>query len=847
MTPEPRRLSGTVVAAGLAVVALVAYLLFTNHASAIKVRENLLAHRADESRSRALAVGHLLASAAEDLRYLAESREVAAFYESRDLGMSMEYGLALALVPIRERLAELASASGAAPGKFRRVAIVGPGGELVADSGGDAEVEWPDDADGAAPQVLLSADGTQLFIARPLDFKGRPVALVLGWVRTDVVLDALGSGGDTATFLLDAAGRPLRGTDGVAPAGLRDLPADGRTLELPVAAGGARGLAVRVPVPGQPLTVVQVDRVELLGDVSPRASALQLAVAAGAVLAMFALALRMNTRSLVLSARLTESLRREREVGEKHAALEREVSARRRLEEANAVLAMAVDQAAEGIAVVDDRGLLQYANAAFQRMAACGGPALGRPVEEVFQGVHGAENAVADLVAALERKELWKGELRGHRADGAPFEAEIVTSPVHDERGQLVRCVLVAHDVTEQNLLRERLRHSQKLEAIGTFAGGVAHDFRNLLTVMRANGELCLGALAESHPAHADVLEILKAVDRAANLTRQLLAFGRRQVLNPEALDVNGVVGDVEAMLRRLVGERVQLHTVPCSALPRVRADRGQLEQVLVNLVVNARDAMPNGGRLTVATGAVQLDEAEARRLGAPAAGEYVKVSVADTGVGIDARTLPRIFEPFFTTKPQGKGTGLGLATVYGVVEQSRGCVAVRSAPNAGATFEVYLPAATDAAPAAAPVPAAAPAPNGRIDGIILLVEDEEQVRAALQRQLVAEGYSVLTAADGRAASKLLDQHPDRIDLLLSDVVMPHLGGRELARLFRVRHPGAKVILMSGYSDEAVAREGALEAGAFIEKPLPWPELAGLLRRMLGPGGRERPPGAELH
>jgi PAS domain S-box-containing protein len=831
--------------AAAAMVALVGYLLVTNYRSALNVRENLLAQRSQHVQSHAVAVGHLFASAAEDIRYLAESREVAAFYESRDLGMSMEYGLALSLVPIHDRLKALVQPK-SAPSKFARVAILDEKGDILADSE-DGEPAWDRQERrlAATGKAVLTAEGHHLSIAWPHSFKGRQVALFLAWLRPDSVLDALSrQQGASSFFILDSDGRPYApaGVESpVLPAVVDGIPADGHMVEVRSAehARGERAttyLAARVPIPGQNLSLVQFDRADLLGELSPIASALHLAFAACVVLAMLSLAIVLNMRALILQARLDESLRREQEVGEKHAALQREVSERRRLEAAHAILTMAIDHAAEAIAVTDERGAVEYSNAAFQRLAKCSTDAArGLSVADALAQHAGTPHA-ADLSDAFTGTAPWRGELSGQRADGSSFDIELVTSPVHDDAGGVVNHVLVVRDVTEEKRLREQLRHSQKLEAIGTLAGGVAHDFRNLLTVMKANAEFCLGALPEDHPVRGDIQEVLQAVGRAADLTRQLLAFGRRQVLNPEVLDVNVVVADIEKMLRRLIGENVQLRTTPSRVLSHVRVDRGQLEQVLVNLVVNARDAMPNGGRLTISTDQVRLSDAEARRQGAPSGGRYVKLSVSDTGVGMDAHTLRRVFEPFFTTKPHGKGTGLGLATVYGIVQQSRGFVTASSTLTQGATFDVYLPADEEELLLTAPAIACASREerSGRADETILVVEDEEQVRSALQRQLSAEGYSVLTAPDGRAASAMIEQFPQRIDLLLSDVVMPHLGGPELARKFRVRHPDAAVILMSGYSDEAVARHGALNPdAAFIEKPYDYSELARLLRRLL--------------
>jgi PAS domain S-box-containing protein len=840
------RRTGVFAATGAALVALVGYLLVTNYRSAIDVRENLLVQRSQHVQSHAVGVGHLFASAAEDIRNLAESREVAAFYESRDLGMSMEYGLGLSLVSIHERLRALVEPR-EAPSKFVRVAMIDENGDILADSANGAGPKWDADANlaDASGKAVLTADGQHLSIARPHSFKGRRVALFVAWLRPDSVLDVLAQQkGASSFFILDEAGRPYapdRAGRAVLPAfaGLASIPPDGRMVEVSSKGAGRRDgadyLAVRVAIPGQDLSLLQVDRAEMLGQLSPIASALHLAIAAGVVLVVLTLAIVLNTRALVLQARLDESLRREQEVAEKHDALQREMSERRRLEAAHAVLTMAIDHAAEAIAVTDEHGKVEYSNAAFQRMARCSAEeARGRSVTEALAKDAGKAKAL-DLMGALTGATPWKGELSGQRPDGASFDIELVTSPVHDDTCRIVKYVLVVRDVTEEKQLREQLRHSQKLEAIGTLAGGVAHDFRNLLTVMKANAEFCLTALPIAHPVRDDIQEVLNAVGRAVDLTRQLLAFGRRQVLNPEVLDVNAVVENTEKMLRRLIGETVELRTVAGPSLSRVRVDRGQLEQVLVNLVVNARDAMPGGGRLTISTDQVRLTEAEARRQGAPAAGEYVKLSVSDTGTGMDAHTLRRVFEPFFTTKPHGKGTGLGLATVYGIVQQSRGYVTVSSTLSQGATFDVYLPADEVELLAVPALPyATREARSGRPEETILIVEDEEQVRAALQRQLSAEGYSVLTAPDGQAASAMIEQFPQRIDLLLSDVVMPHLGGPELARRFRVRHPDAAVVLMSGYSDEAVARHGTLNPdSAFIEKPYDLSELVRLLRKLL--------------
>jgi PAS domain S-box-containing protein len=463
------RRTGVLVAAGAAVVVLLGHLLLTNYRSATKVRENLLVQRSQHVQSNAVAVGHLFASAAEDVRYLAESREVAAFYESRDLGMSMEYGLALSLVPIRERLRALVAPREGTPSRFERVAIFDLTGAVLADSapGGPPPAREDLARFGVPGRVLLTSDGRHLATARPHAHKGREVAVFVAWLRPESVLEVLAESDRDSLFILDGGGRPYHpGRDEHAaglPPGIADVRADGRLVALAPAAtrGRASDLAVRVAIPGQDLSLVKVDRAELFGDVSPMAGALHLAVVACVVLGMLGTSIIVNTRSLVLKARLGESLRREREVAEKHAALEREMQERQRAEAAHAVLAMAVDRAAEAIAVTDAAGIVEYANAAFQRIASCPAAEIrGRSVVARFAEL-APDGRAPELAEALGRTAPWKGELAGRHHDGTPFETEVVTSPVLDDTGAVARYVLVARDVTEEKLLRDQLRHSQ--------------------------------------------------------------------------------------------------------------------------------------------------------------------------------------------------------------------------------------------------------------------------------------------------------------------------------------------------------------------------------------------------
>jgi signal transduction histidine kinase/ActR/RegA family two-component response regulator len=387
----------------------------------------------------------------------------------------------------------------------------------------------------------------------------------------------------------------------------------------------------------------------------------------------------------------------------------------------------------------------------------------------------------------------------------------------------------------ERQSLEEQLRHSQKMEAVGRLAGGVAHDFNNLLTVIGGHAELLLMRLPkEAAAARAEIEEIRRAAERAVGLTRQLLAFGRKQILEPRVLDLNAVVGDMERMLRRLIGEDVELVTSLAPGLGRVRADPGQVEQVIMNLAVNARDAMPRGGRLTIETAELDVDQELARHHVDFVPGRYVMLAVTDTGVGMDRADQAHIFEPFFTTKGPGQGTGLGLATVYGIVKQSGGHVWFYSEPGRGTCFKIYFPAVWEAAADLAPPPG-----SGRSEGheTILLVEDEPAVRVLAREVLSLNGYRVLAAAGADEAHRLCagrGDEADAIDLLITDVVMPGTSGRELAEALLAQRPGLRVLYISGYTADAIVRHGILhESLPFLSKPFSPQALTRKVREVL--------------
>jgi len=394
----------------------------------------------------------------------------------------------------------------------------------------------------------------------------------------------------------------------------------------------------------------------------------------------------------------------------------------------------------------------------------------------------------------------------------------------------------MAQDITERRKLEQRLRQSQRIEAVGRLAGGIAHDFNNLLTVINGYSELLLDQLKEGSPLRKEVEEIKRSGDRAATLTRQLLAFSRLQVLQPKVLDLNEVVFHMDMMLRRLIGEDVEFRTVLGLDLWSVKADPGQIEQVVMNLVVNARDAMPGGGKLTIETSNVFLDE-EYSQLHPPVRpGPFVMLAISDTGVGMDEKTASQIFEPFFTTKERGKGTGLGLSTVYGIVKQSGGFIWAYSEPGKGSTFKVYFPRTEDRREV--PDKGDLPAEDLRGEKTVLVVEDEESIRKLAVTILGQYGYAVLSAGDGEEALRIAAGHEGEIGLLLTDVVMPRLGGRELYERLRKLRPGIKVIYMSGYTDNAVVHRGVLDPGtAFLQKPCSPISVVRKVKEVLDPRG----------
>ncbi len=510
----------------------------------------------------------------------------------------------------------------------------------------------------------------------------------------------------------------------------------------------------------------------------------------------------------------------------------RDITERKRAERQLSRLAAVIEQSSETVVITDVDGNIEYVNPAFEKTT-------GYTLEEVLgqnprvlKSGHQDEQFYRELWETITSGNIWKGSFINRKKDGTLYYEDATIFPIKDRNGNIINFAAVKRDVTPERMLEEQVRQAQKMEAIGKLAGGVAHDFNNLLTVINGYCELLQTKIKPNQPFYREIELIRRAGERASALTSQLLAFSRRQVIQPEVLNLNRVVAATEKMLRRLIGEDVELITVLEPNLKSVKIDPVQVDQVIMNLAVNARDAMPQGGKLTIETANVHLDEEYTRAHLGARPGDYVMLAISDTGVGMDHEIQKHIFEPFFTTKGKGKGTGLGLSTVYGIVKQNNGFIWVYSEPGKGTTFKIYFPQVEEDSQTS----------DSQLDEIsdlrgdetILLVEDDDGVRELAQITLRESGYQVMVARNGNEALRLLDGHPEPIHLLLTDVIMPEMSGRQLAEKVLRKRPDIKVLYMSGYTYNAIVHHGVLEEGTeFIQKPFNAQNLLRKVREVL--------------
>jgi two-component system cell cycle sensor histidine kinase/response regulator CckA len=499
--------------------------------------------------------------------------------------------------------------------------------------------------------------------------------------------------------------------------------------------------------------------------------------------------------------------------------LKRELMESRLIDEARELQGRAFDAFVQGVTITDPNrpgNPIIYVNDGFTRLTGFSRDEVIGKSHQFLYGPETSPDALTRIRLALNAGQPCMVEVQNYRKDRTPFWNNFCIAPIIEE-GVITHFVFVQTDISSFKQMEHQFRQAQKMEAIGHLAGGVAHDFNNLLTIINGCSELIRAGAPLPTQSSLLLDEIHKAGERAATLTRQLLAFSRKTVLQPRLIDLGCLIKDFQKMIGRLIEEDIRLTTHLAPDARKVRVDPGQMEQVLMNLVLNARDAMPQGGELRVELQNATLTEPDLARFPDLTPGKYVLLTVSDTGCGMDTSTINRLFEPFFTTKPVGKGTGLGLAMVYGIVKASGGHISVQSESGKGTTFQIHLPIHEEIAPIA-PVPMSVSHPGGH--ETILVVEDEDGVRRLTHHALKSRGYVVLEARSGEQALELLERHPGPINLLLTDVVMPGMNGRELAERVRKKLPGTRIIFCSGYTDDAIVRNGISEEECdFLQKP----------------------------
>ncbi len=510
----------------------------------------------------------------------------------------------------------------------------------------------------------------------------------------------------------------------------------------------------------------------------------------------------------------------------------RDITARKRTDAERKRLMAAIEQTGEIIVMTDARGGIQFVNPAFERTTGYTREEVVGQNPRILQSGQQDELFYQTLWDTISGGSTWAGRMVNKRKDGSLYTEEMTISPVRDASGRIINYVAVKRDLTEHLRLTDQLLQAQKMEAVGLLAGGVAHDFNNMLSVIIGHAEIASSHADPAQTLHAHLTEILKAAGRATDLTRQLLAFARKQTIVPKVLDLNEAVAGMLKMLQRLIGEDIDLSWQPMADLWPIKVDPSQIDQILANLCVNARDAIPGVGKLTIQTENITIDEDYCALNAGFMPGEYVLLAVSDDGCGMDKDTLSHLFEPFFTTKGPGKGTGLGLATVYGIVKQNSGFINVYSEPDQGTTFRIYLPRHAGKAEQPRTIIPEEAASRGR--ETILLVEDELAILEMTTMLLERQGYTVLAASTPGEAIRLAREHAGEVQLLMTDVVMPEMNGRDLAKNLLALYPYLKRLFTSGYTADVIAHHGVLDAGVhFIQKPFSIKGLAAKVREVL--------------
>ena len=838
----------------MAVIALLAYvsfLLTTNYLSQKDLQQTLLDQFRLENNARAAAISYFFSERNEDLRSLASSREVAVFFENRALGMSMEYGLKQSLPPIKNLFVSLIDRSrrGQNPAYFQIVLLDEKGDLLVQIAEpGKARLltgEKKKYASPAHPVGMVFAEGPDksILISTSYFFKGRYSGQIIAWIDRNYVTEQALKPVDHPEWTLrlvtaDKAGKISADTAAVSggPDGLTAQPRRYREQEPGKKARDMIGMAAAVNETPF-LLVARVPAEALVGALQPEGLLLGMGIMALVVIGGGLAMVRVMTRSVLLQTMLDASLRHEQNVRDKNIQLEREIAERKQAEDAfrdsEDRYRTLVETSPDVIFTMSlGDGIFRSINPVFEKITGWRRTEwIGRHFLDI---IHPDDRALAleKHHAAINGAGVDRYDLRCLTRSGAYRIIEVTTAPLL-QNGVASGRLGIARDITERTVLEEQLRHAVKMQAVGQLAGGIAHDFNNILSVIIGACDLMLMDMQEGDSERSQIEMVLSSAERGAQLTRNLLTFSRKQLVRKLALDLNEIILRAEPLIARLIREDIRFSMDPAPDMLLCMADGPQIEQALMNLAANARDAMSAGGKFTIGTGRVTMDAAFIRERGFGRKGEYAFIRVEDTGVGMDEKTKVRIFEPFFTTKDVGKGTGLGLATVFGIVKQHNGYIEVKSDVNKGTVFLIYLPLIADAADR----PGAALPAERRLkgSGTVLIAEDESSVRAVITQVLARSGYRVIEACDGEEAELKFHEHRDEIDLLILDVIMPRKNGKQAYESIKQSRPDVKCLFLSGYTGDIISNSGISEKeGAFLQKPVSPHLLLTKVREILG-------------
>ncbi len=843
---------------GVPLVLAILCLLYSHFQTEKDLKENLLMVRHHAVERRAAALSYFFADRMDDLFHLKHSREVAVYFENRALGMSMEYGLKQSLVPIRELFIALMNRKQIRDDRvYARLAYIADDGRFLVDTAsrepgrGMADVlKKARSSGGGAGRISMSRDGKHFMVISAHEYKGERRGHVVGWIRPWIIyrhILAADESAQSSYLICDERGDPLLMSDIVAahPAHLdilRSLPVGGhREFSVNETTGNEMSVvAYRMPVPDTAYSLVHLCPAE--GIYGTLASRDRIATISLLVIALLA-GVAFTVRSMVLKTSVDGLERRVKErtadLYRLNEDLQQKISERelamRALEKAERKYRSIFENAVEGMFQTTPDGRIISVNPALALMHGYGSPEeMVRELSGLAKRLYVDEGRRVEFVRLMEENgAAFRFEARTCRKDGTVNWISINARNVMDEKGETLYYEGSVEDITERKHLESQLLHSQKMEAIGTLAGGVAHDFNNILTAIVGYGNLLHIRMEKGDPSRRYVDRILSSSQKAINLTGSLLAFSRKQPVELKPHGVGTLIKEAGKLLKRLLTEDIDLRMDLVDADAVIMADRTQVDQVLMNLATNARDAMPEGGTLVIEAKRVVMENDFVRTHGYGSPGNYVLIRVADTGAGMDESTVKKMFEPFFTTKEKGKGTGLGLSIIYGIVKQHNGYIDVDSEAGKGTTFSLYFPEVLTGE--AVETEAGHVPLNIRMGNeTILVAEDNAEARSFLTEVLSVSGYTVIEAVDGDEALRTFSDNRDRVALVISDVVMPGRNGKELADEIHKIRPDMKILFTSGYTREVLLFKGIHDKTAdYISKPLSPNDLLGKVREML--------------